>query len=205
MKKGIETKERIVHKALNLFHEKGYNLTSMNDIVDLTGVKKGNLYFHYNSKEELAVEVLKEALREYDAFITSRISGITPLERLISMINAIAAYHVENGNGRGCIFGNMALESKENSSALSEFVESVFTQWESNISNLLKKSINAGELPELDSTERYARVIISQLEGAVMLSRLHSGYESLRDSVEMIIATLKRKKEEVCNADKRGD
>lgn len=205
MKKGIETKERIVQKALNLFHKKGYNLTSMNDIVDLTGVKKGNLYFHYNSKEELAVEVLKEALREYDAFITSRISGITPLERLISMINAIAAYHVENGNGRGCIFGNMALESKENSSALSEFVESVFTQWESNISNLLKKSINAGELPESDSTERYARVIISQLEGAVMLSRVHSGYESLRDSVEMIIATLKRKKEEVCNADKRGD
>ena len=203
MKKGIETKERIVQKALDLFHDKGYNLTSMNDIVDLTGVKKGNLYFHYNSKEELAIEVLKEALREYDAFIASRMSGTTPLERLISMINAIAAYHIENSNGRGCIFGNMALESKENGSALSEFVKSVFAKWESNISNLLKKSINTGELPELDSTERYARVIISQIEGAVMLSRVYSGYEFLMESVETIITSLERKKEEACNADKR--
>ncbi len=203
MKKGIETKERIVQKALDLFHEKGYNLTSMNDIVDLTGVKKGNLYFHYNSKEELAIEVLKEALREYDAFIASRMSGTTPLERLISMINAIAAYHIENCNGRGCIFGNMALESKENGSALSEFVKSVFAKWESNISNLLKKSINTGELPELDSTERYARVIISQIEGAVMLSRVYSGYEFLMESVGTIITSLERKKEEACNADKR--
>ena len=75
MKKGSETKEKIVQRALELFHEKGFNLTSMNDIVEITGVKKGNLYFHYNSKEELAVEVLKEALRGYDRFISSRISG----------------------------------------------------------------------------------------------------------------------------------
>ncbi len=205
MKKGTETKEKIVQKALELFHEKGYNHTSMNDIVDLTGVKKGNLYFHYNSKEELAVEVLKEALRDYDSFISSRMSGATPLARLISMIDAIAAYHVEKGNGRGCIFGNMALESRERDSTLSKFVQSVFEKWESNISALLKSGINSGEIMESGSTERNARVIISQLEGAVMLSRVYSEYGPLRESADVIIKQLKSLRREVCDADERGD
>lgn len=202
MKKGIETKERIIRKALNLFHEKGYNLTSMNDIVDETGVKKGNLYFHYNSKEKLVVEVLKEALREYDSFITSRMHGLTPLSRLISMIQAIVAYHVEKADGRGCIFGNMALESKDGSFVISGFVESVFAAWERNIAELIKNSINAGEISGIDSPECYARVVIAQLEGAVMLSKVYSGYAPLMESSQMIVAELKKKMQEgIVNAD----
>lgn len=194
MKKGTETKERIIQQALILFHGRGYNLTSMNDIVNITGVKKGNLYFHYNSKEELAVEVLREALRDYDSFIISKMNGATSLLKLISMIEAIVAFHVEKGNGRGCIFGNMALESRDSSSPLSKFVRSVFAKWERNISNLIKYSISAGEISAIDSPECYARSIIAQLEGGVMLSRVYAEYEPLRESADMIINELTKKK-----------
>jgi TetR/AcrR family transcriptional repressor of nem operon len=203
MKKGSETKEKIVQRALELFHEKGFNLTSMNDIVEITGVKKGNLYFHYNSKEELAVEVLKEALRGYDRFISSRMTGETSLTKLESMINAIVAFHVEHANGRGCIFGNMALETKDKDSALSDFVQSVFSGWEKNIGDLLKNSIHKGEIQIMDSPERYARVIIAQLEGAVMLSSVYSDYKPLRECADVIISELNRIKKEKRDADKR--
>ncbi|HOP61914.1 MAG TPA: TetR/AcrR family transcriptional regulator [Spirochaetota bacterium] len=193
MRKGTETKERIIEKALTLFHEKGYNLTSMNDIVEETGVKKGNLYFHYKSKEELAIRVLKEALRGYDRFISSNMKGATPLMKLISMIQGIVAFHVERGNGRGCIFGNMALESKGENPALAEYIKSVFTSWEKNISELIGSSIELGEISGIDSPERYARIILAQLEGAVMLSKVYSEFEPLRESAEIIIEGLKSK------------
>jgi len=205
MKKGEETKEKIIQQALDLFHEKGYNPTSMNDIVDITSVKKGNLYFHYHSKEELAVEVLKEALRGYNNFINSRLKGATPLKRLISMIKAIVAFHEEKGRGRGCIFGNMALESKGECCALSGFVQSVFATWEKNISTLIKESVNSGEIPAIDSPEKYARIIIARLEGAVMLSRVYSNYNYLREGASAIIADLERKREGTNNADKKGN
>ncbi len=205
MKKGIETKEKIIHKALGLFHKRGYNLTSMNDVVEITGVKKGNLYFHYNSKEELAVEVLKEALRGYDSFIAARLSGATPLTRLISMIEAIVAFHIEEANGKGCIFGNMALEIKDNDSALPEFVQSVFVKWEKNISELIKSSIESGEISTIDSPGRYARIIIAQLEGGIMLSKIYSGYSPLRECADVIITELNKKKKGEGHAYKRGN
>jgi TetR/AcrR family transcriptional repressor of nem operon len=194
MKKGTETKERIIQKALDLFHERGYFATSMNDIVDFTGVKKGNLYFHYKSKEELAVEVLKEALREYENFITARINGTTPLAKLISMIEGIVAFHIEKGNGRGCIFGNMALESKDNSSSLSDFVKSVFVKWERNICDLITKSINTCEISAVDLPDNYARIIIAQIEGGIMLSRIYADYRPLRECADVIIADLNKKR-----------
>lgn len=191
MKKGTETKERIKEKALSLFHERGYNLTSMNDIVAETGVKKGNLYFHYSSKEELAVEVLREALKDYEDFIASRMKGESSLSDIISMIRAIAEYHIDYGNGCGCIFGNMALESSGHNPALSHFIKSVFEGWEHNMSRLINASSKSGEIKPVESAELYARAIISQIEGAVMLSRVYSDFSHLKSITELIISELK--------------
>ena len=55
----------------------------------------------------------------------------------------------------------------------------------------------------MDSPERYARVIIAQLEGAVMLSSVYSDYKPLRECADVIISELNRIKKEKRDADKR--
>jgi TetR/AcrR family transcriptional regulator, cholesterol catabolism regulator len=53
--------EEIVHIAGELFAEKGFAGTSLNDIADAVGVLKGSLYHHISSKEDLLFDVVKVA------------------------------------------------------------------------------------------------------------------------------------------------
>jgi AcrR family transcriptional regulator len=57
--KGGETRRRIIDAARSAFGERGYGATSMNDLIAAAGVTKGGFYFHFASKRELAVEVIR--------------------------------------------------------------------------------------------------------------------------------------------------
>ena len=61
-----DTKERIIDTALELFSEKGYLGTSMNDIAKQLGFTKAALYKHYASKREI-LERIVERMNEMDA------------------------------------------------------------------------------------------------------------------------------------------
>ena len=52
--KGQQTRREIVEKAAPLFNKKGYECTSLSDLMHATGLKEGGIYRHFSSKEELA-------------------------------------------------------------------------------------------------------------------------------------------------------
>ncbi|MBY7142633.1 TetR/AcrR family transcriptional regulator [Virgibacillus sp. NKC19-3] len=63
--KSILTKKKIAEAAKNLFIEKGYASTSIENITEATGVSKGNIYYHFESKEGLFIHVLDEWEKEW--------------------------------------------------------------------------------------------------------------------------------------------
>ena len=60
--KGVLTRERIVHLAAPVFNKKGYAGASMADNLAATGLQKGGIYNHFESKEQLAVEAFDYAI-----------------------------------------------------------------------------------------------------------------------------------------------
>lgn len=60
-----ESKRHIAAKAKELFCQKGYFLTSMEDIRQHTGMSKGNIYYHFKSKEALFLYVLELSMEEW--------------------------------------------------------------------------------------------------------------------------------------------
>ena len=87
--KGEITKARVLQTASRLINEKGFCNTSINDIIQATGVKKGNLYFHFSSKEDLSLAVLEEANKQFIAFLSRSLRGERPLERLANLFDAV--------------------------------------------------------------------------------------------------------------------
>jgi AcrR family transcriptional regulator len=59
-----ETREHILHIALQLFMQKGYKEVTMKNIVDNTGLSKGAFYHYFNSKEQVFEEVIKSFYSE---------------------------------------------------------------------------------------------------------------------------------------------
>lgn len=87
--KGEKTRARVLEAARQLINEKGFRSTSVNDIIRVTGVKKGNLYFHFADKEELGVAVLEQAHRDFMVFLGRSLKGERPLERLSSLLDVV--------------------------------------------------------------------------------------------------------------------
>lgn len=55
-------RDRILDEAAALFLRRGYNATSLRDIADAVGMKAGSLYYHFASKEDLLVEILRRGM-----------------------------------------------------------------------------------------------------------------------------------------------
>ena len=58
-----QTLEKIVVTAARLFVEKGYEQTSVQDILDATGLSKGGLYHHFKSKEQILDAVMQRRIQ----------------------------------------------------------------------------------------------------------------------------------------------
>ncbi len=87
--KGQITKSRVLQTATKLINEKGFCNTSVNDIINASGVKKGNLYFHFPSKEELSLAILGQASKDFMAFLYDSLKGERPLERMSNLLDAV--------------------------------------------------------------------------------------------------------------------
>jgi AcrR family transcriptional regulator len=96
--KGEATRQRIVDTARRLFRHQGYNHTSVDDICRESNVKKGNLYFYFSSKEELARAAIRDALDKQMPFFEALMQDETdPLRKVELMIDGVVAYHVARG------------------------------------------------------------------------------------------------------------
>lgn len=58
-------KEQVIEAAVHLFRAKGYHATSVQDIADAVGLRKGSLYHYITSKEELLFEIIHETIQAY--------------------------------------------------------------------------------------------------------------------------------------------
>jgi len=170
--KGEKTRRHVLETAARLINVKGYHNTSMNDIIDATGVKKGNLYFHFSCKEDLVFELVEHAKKEYGIYLCKNISGENSREKLTSLMEAVGRFHSQNGFIGGCVFGNMALEVGDENPRIAELVRSVFMDWAAMIEALVRRGIESGEIPGKTDPAAAAWHMIATLEGAVMMAKL---------------------------------
>lgn len=78
------TRARLVRTAARCFAEAGYHGTALRDVLDEAGATKGALYFHFDSKAELARAVCDEASRSWSSLLTVlALRGLDPLQEML--------------------------------------------------------------------------------------------------------------------------
>src|SRR3990172_6240491 len=100
-----------LEKAMQTFWAHGYEATSMQDLVDCTGVNRGSLYATYGDKRTLFLA----ALRMYDEKMRRQLladieARYQPREAIRRMFEVFLANVSERGGNRGCFLTNTALE-----------------------------------------------------------------------------------------------
>ena len=67
--RGSETRRRILEVAAEAFADRGYAGTSVNDVLKASGVTKGGFYFHFPSKEALALATLRHKQEQWAGMV----------------------------------------------------------------------------------------------------------------------------------------
>lgn len=195
LKKGDLTKEKVLSRAVEIINIQGFANTSINDIIEATGVKKGNLYFHFSSKEDLAKSIISEAKKEYLKYLQSRIKSDNPIGKVDDIIYAIFSFHRKKRFIGGCIFGNLAMELADVNPQITLIIKEIFNECTDIIAVYLDKAIKNRTLKTAMDPQKLARHIIAALEGGIMLSKLSKKEDELLDCIKTTYSLLNIKSE----------
>lgn len=174
MSKGEETKVKILHQAAELFNQQGYAGSSISDIMRVTGLQKGGIYNHFKSKDDLALQAFDYAI----ACVSQRTKTVLrskrhAIERLQAIIQVFSSYLDNPPIKGGCPLLNTAVESDDAHPALRERAQQGMNSWRQLISLIIHKGIERGEIHSDVNADEVATIMISTLEGAIMMSKLY--------------------------------
>ncbi|MEA5570644.1 TetR/AcrR family transcriptional regulator [Calothrix sp. UHCC 0171] len=176
MSKGEETKAMIIEKSAALFNQQGYAGSSMSDIMQVTGLQKGGIYNHFASKDDLALQAFDYAVSQIQQrFREAWKDKNHAIERLQAIINVFRAY-IDNPEHPimkgGCPLLNTAVESDDAHPALKARAKQAMNSWSDLLSRIIRKGIKKGEIQPNINVDEVTSIIISTLEGSVMMSKL---------------------------------
>lgn len=179
MRKGEQTRQEIVRKAAPLFNQRGYNGAALSDLMEATGLEKGGIYRHFASKEQLAAEAFDYAWNET---LQARIHDLDAIPNSVDRINQLLVNFVERRGivPGGCPLLNTAIESDDGNAVLRERARGALRSWRRYLVAMIEQGIKAREIRTRVDAQALATVIISSLEGAVMVYRLERSDDALR-------------------------
>jgi TetR/AcrR family transcriptional regulator, transcriptional repressor for nem operon len=182
VRKGEQTRREIVERAAPLFNQKGYEGTSMSDLMEVTGLQKGGIYRHFSGKEELAGEVFDFS---WERAMRGRQEGVEDVENRADRLKKMILNFVERRTGLipgGCPLMNTAVEADDGNAVLRERAKKALRSWMSRLSKTAVEGIERKEIDANVDPEKLAQWIIGSLEGALLLSRLQKDEEPLRNA-----------------------
>ena len=179
MTKGEQTRRKIVEAAAPIFNQRGYEGSSLNDLMEATGLKKGGIYRHFSSKEALAAEAFdytwEAAWNARLLHVDEKANGIEKLKQLIA--NFIDYRSPVAG---GCPILNTAIEADDGNPVLRARVAKALRSWLTRLQTIVQQARERSEARADVDPKAVATLIVASLEGALMMSRLQRNDEALR-------------------------
>ncbi|MDQ8202429.1 TetR/AcrR family transcriptional regulator [Pelagicoccus sp. SDUM812003] len=175
------TRAKILQTAFELFHQRTFSGTSVNEIVEKAGITKGALFHHFKGKLELGYAVVDELLREEIRLSWDEKLKNTddPITRLREILRGFADEMRESPEMLccGCPVNNLTQEMSSIDDTFRQKLQTVYADWIGAIENALRIGIEAGTVRSDISPSSVAATIVAIFEGSVGLIKVHQTLE----------------------------
>ncbi|MFE6228062.1 MULTISPECIES: TetR/AcrR family transcriptional regulator [unclassified Streptomyces] len=178
--------------ALDLFWARGYEATSMADLVEHLGIGRASLYATFGSKHELYLKALERYQETRDGELFGELAGPGPaLPAVRALVRRFAA-EATDGDGRrnGCFVTNSASELAARDPAVARRVELSWEQVETLLHAALVRARAQGELPEGRDPRALARTLLVLLQGIRVVGKASADPARVRDAAEEALRLL---------------
>lgn len=172
MKKGEATRREIIEKAAPIFNQKGFEGASLSDLMRATGLEKGGIYRHFESKEQLAGEAFDYA---WKTARERRLAGTEEIENSVDRLKQIVRNFREKREGLvpgGCPLLNTAIDSDDGNVALRARVKQAMSGLLDRLEAIVGTGLERNEIRSGINPKELATLIVGTLEGSLMIGHL---------------------------------
>src|SRR3989440_6825084 len=177
MRKGEQTRQEIIRKAAPIFNQRGYDGAALSDLMRATGLEKGGIYRHFESKQQLAAEAFDYA---WNLAIDTRFEGTREISNTVDRLKQIVRNFRDRRAGLvpgGCPLLNTAMDSDDGNPQLRVKARQALSSLLDRLQSIAEEGRRRGEVRANVDSAKLATLIASTLEGSIMVSRLQKREE----------------------------
>ncbi len=167
------TKQRLLGAGLPMLLEHGYNDLGIQALLAATGTPKGSFYHHFKDKEDFALQVIDQYMREVHAGLDACLGdkGRLPLERVRRFFEMTQLHYRQEGY-MGCLLGGLGQELSGVSEVFRRKIQGCFSEIAKRLAACLEEARQRSDIPADSDARQMASLLVDCWEGAALRSRL---------------------------------
>jgi len=183
-----DAKERLMDAVRQLIWEGSYGSTTIDQICDKAGVKKGSFYYFFESKADLAAVALDSEWQKHRAELDAIFSStVPPLKRLINYCNYGYKVQSEIKAKCGCVLGcplfSLGSEVSTQEDKLRQKVQEILAYKQKYLETAIRDAQAEGLIPRYDVAGK-ARMLFAYYQGLLTQARIQNNLEVLREGLQ---------------------
>ena len=174
-------REAILNAGLKVMFRAGYQGASVRDICAAADVPQGSFTNHFRSKEAFAEEVLDRYFANTKGFVKQALQdkSLAPRQRLLRYLDIISGVLADAKWNRGCLIGDLSLETTGESKVLRHRLEAIFQEWRVPFAACIAEAQATGEIDSTFDPTDLAEFLLASWEGAILRMKVEQGPAAL--------------------------
>ena len=158
-------RNEVLDRAMVLFWTRGYEATSIHDLVDATSLNRGSIYGTFGDKVRLFLAVIDHYLQTIAKSLTAALSDPIPRRAIERMFDSIIRRASDPKFPRGCFITNTSLECPISGDEIARKIAAGIGQQESAIYRILRRALAEGSLASTRDARALARFLLGVAHG----------------------------------------
>jgi TetR/AcrR family transcriptional repressor of nem operon len=185
-------KDTILDAGLKAMFRTGYNGTSVRDIAAAAAAPQGSFTNHFRSKEAFAREVLDRYFADVKGCVAQALNdtSLTPRQRLRRYLDIITSRLEGDNWSRGCLIGDLSLETSTSNEALRARLEEIFQDWRAPFAACIAEAQARQEIEGAFDPIDLAEFLLTSWQGAILRMKVERSPAALDRFKSIVFSTV---------------
>ena len=183
------SREEALEKSMHLFWEKGYNGTSIQNLIDEIGIKPGSFYNTFNDKYSIFLEILNM----YGDFVISYsretlINDRSTVKNINVFFNDMAS--MPDFKKKGCLIIKTIVELAPKNKEVLGIINNILSELKLCFQKCLKRGQELGEISKDKDIKALSSFFVSATDGLILSGKTEISNREMKSIVKIIVSTL---------------
>lgn len=181
----------VLDRAMQVFWQKGFDDTSVQDLVEATGLNRGSLYNSFGDKAQFFSAVMDRYRTTSPArFLAVAPDDASPRQLIADFLGSLVQRARTDVDRKGCLLTNTAAGLYGCNDAMSKWIRDSLTMLEDVLTNVVERGQDRGEIASVKSARSIARFIVAAAQGINVMARVEPNPQVLVDIVDNTLLAL---------------